>query len=188
MAYQLEAVPAIFDMKVSLSPKEMNSLRSISETDDPIYPVLLEALNTKLKARCNTHGWVVPDSLQILSRSMGHLENGRYTANVIFHVQVQAEVLNPAHGALVTATVMTNNDMGIMAIYNHKVKDAEYEAIKVLVVLEQTRDLDADALQQQTQMFKSIEKGSQITVRLHKSRFQMNDEHILSVGELVPSQ
>lgn len=183
MNYQLDPIPAIFDMKVSLTPKELNKLNRISDTDDPIYYVLLDSVKAKLERRCSTHGWVVPDSIQILSRTMGHLENGRYTGNVIFHVQLKADVLNPAHGEVITATVKSNNEMGIMAIYNHKGKDNSYEALKVLVVLEQLADESAQDYQDKVSKFKAIEKETTMSIQLLKSRFQINDEHILSVGE-----
>ena len=172
MSYQLEPIPAIFDMKVSLTPQEMNRIRAVSETDDPPYSVLLESVRTKLEGRCSTHGWVIPQSLEILSRSMGHLENGRYTGNIIFHVQLKADVLNPVNGDIITASVETVNDMGIMAIYSHQVKDVQYEAIKVLVVKEGNDN------------FATKTKKEEIVIRLEKSRFQVNDEHILSVGKL----
>ena len=176
MSYQLEPIPAVFDLKISLTSKEMNHIRAVSETDDPLYSVLLQSVKTKLEGRCSTHGWVVPESVEILSRSMGHLENGQYTGNIIFHVQLKADVLNPANGDTILASVETVNDMGIMAIYSHKVGDVQYEAIKVLVVKEGGEE------------FTSKTKGEEITIRLEKSRFQVNDEHILSVGKLEGSQ
>lgn len=176
MSYQLEPLSATFDLKVSLMPKEMNRIRIVSEEKDPIYPVLLESVKSKLEGRCSTHGWVVPESVAILSRSMGHLENGRYTGNIIFHVQLRADVLNPANGDLITARIETVNEMGIMAIYSHRVGSVQYDAIKVLVVKDESID------------FSKISKGEDIGVRLQKSRFQINDEHILSVGELEGGQ
>ena len=163
----------------------MNSLSRISETDDPIHSVLLSSVKSKLERRCSIHGWVVPDSVEILSRTMGHLENGRYTGNVIFHVQLKANVLNPANGDVITATVKSNNEMGIMAIYDHKQTDGSttYEALKVLVVLEQLAGESSSDYQAKVNEFKSITKDQTINVRLLKSRFQINDEHILSVGE-----
>jgi hypothetical protein len=172
MSYQLEPIPAVFDLKVSLTPKEMNRIRAVSETIDPLHAVLLESVKAKLESRCSTHGWVVPESVEILSRSMGHLENGRYTGNIIFHVQLKADVLNPANGDQISAIVETVNDMGICAIYSHRVNDSQYDAIKVLVVKEGEEE------------FASKTKGEEITIRLEKSRFQINDEHILSVGKL----
>ena len=176
MSYQLEPLSATFDLKVSLMPKEMNRIRIVSEEKDPIYPVLLESVKSKLEGRCSTHGWVVPESVAILSRSMGHLENGRYTGNIIFHVQLRADVLNPANGDIITARIETVNEMGIMAIYSHKVGGVQYDAIKVLVVKDESID------------FSKMSKGEDISVRLQKSRFQINDEHILSVGELEGGQ
>lgn len=187
MSNQLDSVPAVFNMKVSLAPKEMNAVGGISSTDDPLTPVLEKSIKSRLEQRCSTHGWVVPDSVRILSRTMGHLENGRYTGNIIFHVQLEAEVLNPASGDLVAAEIVTNNEMGIMAIYKHTVEQSAYEAMKILIPLVQVADESDDEYRARADTLRRLEKGSAILIRIEKSRFQINDEHILSVGEYVPS-
>lgn len=69
----------IFEEKVTLTPKDMNRL-----VDESLDNILLSHLREKLENKCSNHGFVIPRSLTLLSRSMGQLENGRFTANVLF--------------------------------------------------------------------------------------------------------
>lgn len=152
----------LFDTKVVLTPKDFNKLKS--ETLDDL---LLKNMKGRLEGKCSIHGWVVPDSTEILSRTMGHLENGRFTGNIVFHIQAQGKVYNPASGTVVQGTVSMKNHNGVMFVYK--------DAVKVMVV----RDLHIG-----NATFESIQLGDTINARILKSRFQVNDEFILSVAEL----
>jgi len=158
---------AIFDTKVVLTSKDMNLVNENNSIDS----ILIKHLRTKMDGKCSVHGWVIPNTLNILSRTMGQLENGRFTGNIIFHIQAEGNIYNPANGTTVSGTVLLKNHNGIMFIYEN--------AIKVMIV----RDLQIG-----NASFDSIQKGDKITAKILKSRFQVNDEFILSVADLVATQ
>ena len=153
---------AIFEEKVSFTPKDMN--RVVNQSIDSI---LLEHVQKKLEGKCSSHGFVIPKSISLLSRSMGHLENGRFTGNVIYYVQVQGNVYAPYNGMLINGIVLKKNKMGLYMIYN--------DSIRIII----PRDLHIG-----NDLFESIQTGEEIEVELRKSRFQINDPFILSVGVL----
>jgi len=153
---------AIFEEKVFMTPKDMN-LVSKKSIDD----ILLDHLKKKIEGKCSQHGFVVPNSLTMLSRSMGHLENGRFTGNIVYQVQAQGSVYAPYNGMLIRGSVIKKNKMGLYVIYR--------DSIRVLV----PRDLHIG-----NDIFESIQAGEEIEVELRKSRFQINDTFILSVGVL----
>jgi DNA-directed RNA polymerase subunit E'/Rpb7 len=155
----------IFEEKVYLTPKDMNLV-----VNQSIDKLLLKQLREKLENRCSQHGFVIPGSLEILSRSMGQIENGRYTGNIIFHVQSQGRVLNPANGTRVKGTIIKKNKMGLYVIYKN--------AIRILV----PRDLHLGNIE-----FENLEKDDEIEIEIRKSRFQIHDQFILSVGVYVGS-
>jgi len=155
--------PVLFEHKVALTPKDMN--RIATETFDTI---ILEQLSKTLDGRCNQHGFVIPGSLEIVSRSMGQLEHGRYTGNVVFHVQVQGRVYNPVNGTRVSGKIDKKNNMGLYIIYN--------DAVRILV----PRDLHLG-----NQEFESFQPGQEINVEIRKSRFQIQDLFILSIGVIA---
>ena len=80
---------AVFEEKVTLTP------RDFANPKINIEKAVLSKLSEKIEAKCSLHGWVVPNTVKVLSRSMGAKENGRFTGDIVFHVQAQASVLNP---------------------------------------------------------------------------------------------
>ena len=155
---------AMFEEKVALGPRVLNELRSNNKTLDDL---ILSVLREKLEGKCNHHGYVVPDSIKLLSRSMGILENGRFTGNILFYVQAQGMVYNPANGTAIVGTVLKKNKMGLYVIYK--------DAIRILV----PRDLHL-----KNPDYETIVPGNQISIKICKSRFQVNDPFIMSVGVL----
>ena len=151
---------ALFEEKVYLTPK---ALRLVAKTT--IDSILLEQLRSKLENKCSQHGFVIPNSLELLSRSMGQLENGRFTGNIVFHVQAKGRVYNPANGTQIVGTILKQNKMGLYIIYD--------DAIRILV----PRDLHLG-----NEDYDSLRVGDSIRVELRKSRFQIQDKFILSVG------
>jgi DNA-directed RNA polymerase subunit E'/Rpb7 len=155
----------LFEQKVYLSPKDINRVAKES-----IDSILLNHLRTKLENKCSQHGFVISGSLEIISRSMGQLENGTYTGNIVYHVQTQGRVYNPANGTRITGTVLRRNKMGLYVIYK--------DAIRILV----PRDLHIG-----NQAFEAIEPDQTITIEIRKSRFQIHDPFILSIGVYIGS-
>ncbi len=85
----------------------------------------------------------------------------------MYHVQAQGKVFNPANGTHVRGTILKKNKMGLYLIYE--------EAIRILV----PRDLHLGS-----DYFESLEPGTEIDVVIRKSRFQINDDFILSIAVL----
>lgn len=153
---------AIFEEKVAMSPKDMNMVGSKTIDD-----ILLSHLKEKLEGKCSQHGFVVPNSLQLLSRSMGHLENGRFTGNIVFHIQAEGIVYCPYNGMVLRGKVLKKNKMGLYVIYR--------DSIRILI----PRDLHIGV-----EAFDLIQVDQEVEIEIRKSRFQMNDPFILSVGVL----
>ena len=153
----------LFEEKIYLSPKDMNRVAKQS-----IDSIILDYLRTKLGNRCSQHGFVNPESLKVLSRSMGMIENGRYTGNIVYHVQAEGAVLNPANGTRVVGTILKKNKMGLYIVYK--------DAIRILI----PRDLHIG-----NEEFEQLAVGDTIEVEIRKSRFQILDQFILSVGVFV---
>ena len=150
---------AVFEEQVSLTPRD---LRGQITTIDAL---LEEKCKMRLEGHCSRHGFVVPDSVKILSRSMGSVERGRFTGNIIFHVQAEGSVLNPPDGIVIDGTVIRKNKMGLYVNYK--------DAVRVII----PRDINIG-----NDEFESVEVGQTVSVEIKKSRFQINDEYILSVG------
>jgi len=161
---------ALFEEQIALSPKDM--CREIESIDT----LLGEKLQRKLEGKCSRHGFVVSGTLKVLSRSMGSMERGRFTGSILFYIQAEAEVLNPPESSEIEGIVIRKNKMGIYASY--MVNDGENEAIRIIV----PRDLHIG-----DEAFDKVEIGETVRVQIKKSRFQINDPYILSVGMFLSS-
>ncbi len=153
----------VFEQKIALSPKEFNSLAA--EPLDSLYLKKFQAAN---EGQCSVHGWVVPGTSKILSRSMAQIEGGRFTGDLVSWLQVEGQVLYPVDGARLVGYVLKKNKMGIFVMYEN--------AIQVMVA----RDLHIG-----DEEFESVQVGDRVEVEIKKSRFQVRDPYILSVGLFV---
>jgi DNA-directed RNA polymerase subunit E'/Rpb7 len=153
---------AVFEEAVSLTPKDLRS--SIKSLDT----VLEGKLRSRLEGKCSRHGFVVQDSLRLLSRSMGTIDKGRFTGNILFHIQAEGKVLNPSDKTIIDGEVIRKNKMGLYLNYK--------DAIRVIVPRDANIGRDD---------FENVEMGETITVEIKKSRFQVNDPYILSVGLFI---
>ena len=150
---------AIFEEQVALTPVDFK--RAIKDID----AILLEKFRTRIENKCSRHGYVLPNTLKILSRSMGMVERGRFTGNIIFRVQAEGGVINPPDGVKLKGEVVRKNKMGLYVNYR--------DAIRMIV----PRDMSIGDKE-----FEQVNVGDIINVEIKKSRFQVNDEYILSVG------
>ena len=150
---------AVFEEQISLTPQDFS--KEISSIND----LILLKLKDKLENRCSKHGFVLPDSIKVISRSNGKSTSGRFTGDFQFYIQAQGMVINPPEGIVLEGEVIRKNKMGIYLNYKN--------AIRVIV----PRDLHIG-----NEEFDNVMIGDTISVEIKKSRFQMNDESILSVG------
>jgi DNA-directed RNA polymerase subunit E'/Rpb7 len=150
---------AIFEERVPLTPKDLG--KDIENIDD----ILLDKMSTRLENKCSRHGFVLPGTLKILSRSMGYVEKGRFTGDIVYHIQAEGKVLNPPTGIIIQGIVIRKNKMGMYVSFD--------DAIRVIL----PRDLHIG-----NEEFEAAEVGEVVKVEIQKSRFQVNDPYILSVG------
>jgi DNA-directed RNA polymerase subunit E'/Rpb7 len=153
---------AILEEKVSLSAKDMTG--EILSFDD----ILLRKMRKQLEGKCTKHGFLIPGSLKLLSRSYGYMEKGTFTADSLYYMKAQGRVYNPPNGTVVEGVVMRKSKAGLYIIIEN--------AVHVMVV----RDLHIG-----NREFDAVELGDTIRVEIKKSRFQINDPHILSIGQFL---
>ncbi len=153
---------AVFEEKVILTPGDLHE--DIKSFDD----ICLNKLRAALEERCSKHGYVVKDSLQLISRSMGIVEKGRGTGDFLYYVKAQGKVYNPPEGFQVEGEVILKNKAGLYLIIEN--------AIKVMV----PRDVHIGSAD-----FNAVNIGDTIVVEIKAKQFHVNDPFILSVGEFV---
>jgi len=149
-----------FETKVTLTAKDMG--KDITDVDK----ILTKKITEQYEGRCSRNGYVLPNSVKMISRSMGMVEKGRYTGDILFYAEASAKVLQPPDGIVIEGTVIRQNRMGMYIDYQG--------AIRVMV----PRDLNIGDVE----FNDSVKVGDTVRVEIKKSRYQVNDTSILSVG------
>lgn len=152
------------DERIAILPNELNNIRN----EDGIKELLLMKLRDRHEGKCNANGYVRPGSVELIARSMGQSENGRFTGNLIYDCKIKCEILYPVAGTIMKGTVLKVVKMGAYVVYE--------EAIRILL----PRDIHLN-----DSNFDSIQQGATVSVRIERSRFQVNDLFIMAIGKLV---
>ena len=150
---------ALFEEKIPITP------RDLSRGSVKIEGLLSDKLSQKLEGRCSLHGYVIPGTMKLLSRSVGYIEKGRNTGDIVYHIQAEGNVIYPPDGTVLQGEILRKNKMGMFVNYK--------DAIHVIL----PRDLHIG-----NEEFAGLQIGEVVKVEIKKSRFQVNDEYILSVG------
>jgi DNA-directed RNA polymerase subunit E'/Rpb7 len=153
---------AVFQEKVVISPIDLHA--EITSFDD----ILMGKLKKQLEGKCSRHGYVIPGSLELLSRSMGSAEKGRATADFIYFIKAQGKVYNPPDGLIVEGEVSLKNKMGCYVIID--------DAVRVMI----PRDLHIG-----NAVFDALSVGDRIRLQIKKSQFRANSTHILSIAQFL---
>ena len=157
--------PVFLDQRISLKPSEF------IEAAPDIDAYLVRKISKDLEGMCCIHGYVKPGSTQILARSMGQAEHGRFTADFLFNCKIRIMCFLPHADQIVEGRVLKMNKLGAYALI---VDDGRVnEAMRILL----PRDYHLGNTE-----FDSLSVGSGIRISLMRTRFQAKDDYIRSLG------
>ena len=118
-----------------------------------------------MEKKCSEQGFVLPGTIEMLSRSMGYFEAARFTGDAIYYVKLQGTVIYPVDGVRVKGEVIRKNKMGLYVDYK--------QAIRIQV----PRDLHIGMIE-----YENVKIGDIVEVELKRSKFAINDSYILASG------
>lgn len=153
---------AFFEKKIHLTPSDMNELKKT-----PLDKLLLDRAKIALENKCSEHGFVLP-GITMLSRSMGYFEAARFTGDTIYYVKLQGQVIYPVDRIQVKGNIMRKNKMGLYVNFR--------DAIHIQV----PRDLHLG-----NQEYDALEVGDDVIIEMKRSKFAINDPHILASGLFI---
>ena len=157
---------AFFEKKISLTPKELNEVKTQSIDD-----LLAKKAKEIMENKCSEQGFVLPGSIKLLSRSMGYFEAARFTGDVIYYVKLEGSIVYPADGVRIIGEVIRKNKMGLYINYKN--------AIRIQV----PRDLHLG-----NEKYDLIQIGDMVNIELKRSKFAIHDAFILASGLFIPSE
>ena len=73
-------ITAFFEKKVSLNAKDLNKVGASNTVAD----LLIQKLSAMMDSKCSEHGYVLPGTLELISRSVGYFEAARFTGDAVY--------------------------------------------------------------------------------------------------------
>ena len=127
-------------------------------------------LGTKIEGKCIDEGYIKPNSIKTVSYSAGVILGN----DVVFDVLLECLVCRPVEGMRFRAMVKNVTKAGIRAEINES---------KSPVVVFIARDHHY-----KSKDFADLKEGDDINVRVIGIRYELNDEYISIIGELVENK
>jgi len=141
------------------------------EINGNIENIILFKLKKQLEGKCIREGFVLPGSVEIVSRSAGTAQLSHFNANFIFHIQYSAKICNPVEGDIVEAEITNVNKMGILA------RAGEGDPPPLSILLAKQHHMNNDK-------FEKMREGYNIRVKIIGKRFDSGENQISIIGLL----
>lgn len=132
---------------------------------------ILQKIKEKYEGTCIKHGYIKPDSIKFINRSMGKINSSHFNGNTIFDVKISLELCNPPIDTIIEAQVVNINKMGIIA-------DIPYENINALNIL-LPRQYHID-----NENFINLSINDIIPIKIIGKRFEYGDTQISIIAIL----
>lgn len=132
-----------------------------------IKDTLEKIIKSQIEGKCSIEGFVKPNSTKVLTYSSGILVEN----SVMFEVAFECLVCCPVEGMVIKCNVKNMTQAGIRALINEE---------KSPIVVYVSRDHHYN-----NTYFNSIKENDDITIRVIGQRYELNDEHVSIIGEIV---
>jgi DNA-directed RNA polymerase subunit E'/Rpb7 len=159
------------DERISIAPIELNNIESQKIT---LSQLLEQKLRDKYEGRCNSSGYILPGSINLLTKSMGSFEHARFTGNILCDCRASCKIYVPVAKSILNVKITKVNKAGAFSIIATEGID---QAIRILIPRDShLGDVGFDALVE----------GSIVSIQLLRSTFQTNSPYISGIGQLQP--
>ena len=135
-----------------------------------IFELLESILKNKIEKKCDKNGYIKDGSLKLLSYTTGELNGG----NISFTLIYQCYVANPVESMIIECKVSSITKVGIRAILNKSENDNSPFIVFI------ARDHHYN-----NKEFSKLKENDVISVRVLGKRYELYDENISVIGELV---
>ncbi len=148
--------------KIHIHPKYLHS---------NLDSAITSRIQQKVEGICNRDGYVKKKSVQLLKRSIGMASSNNTNGYVTFDVLYSVDVCNPSAGDIYPCIVKKTNKIGFLA------EPLEKPNPLVIVVVKQHVD--------NKDLLNVIKEGEFVSIKIIGSRFDLGDDKISVVGNLI---
>jgi DNA-directed RNA polymerase subunit E'/Rpb7 len=146
----------VLTKKITIKSKYLN---------EKIDEYISEFIKNKVEGICIDEGYVKPESVKVLKRSVGMLLNSKFTGDITFTVAYTAIICNPVIGNIIDCKVKFINKSGILG---------NNGPITIIVGKQLYKNED----------FEHITVNDNIKVEVVAKKFSLNDKEIKIVAKL----
>ena len=143
-----------------------------NQLDNNLDISLATALKRKLEGRCCRFGYVRPNSVVIVSRTLGEVEGCHFNGAVTFRVEAVADICRPAAGDRLFCEIENINRLGLLA------KAGENKEVHVYAVIHQYDN----AVFFEDPRLKEL---ANIVVEVVGTKYKLNDATLMVLGKIV---
>jgi DNA-directed RNA polymerase subunit E'/Rpb7 len=159
------------DLYRNLMLEEYIYLKPI-DLNNKIDDVIMARLKNKVEGKCIKVGYVIPNSLKILTRSLGIINNTNFDGITMYKIKYSADICNPAIGQIVQCQVF-NIDKSQVICYIDNPKSSPLEVF--LFKHHHANNTD----------FAALKIGDIVNVRVGGSKWEYRDQRIIVIAQFV---
>jgi len=156
--------PCVLNDKVVLEPNQINN---------NIESHLENVIKNKFGNKCIRDGYINRNSIKVISRSIGKINTSHLNGSISYIVTYSADICNPLENTKLVVTVINKNKLGLLATNGTLERNGPLS-----IVIPKDQHLNK-------QLFEEIEEGDKIRISVIGTRYELFDEKISVIAELI---
>lgn len=164
MSQQKLYTPCILNEKVILEASQINN---------NIESILANIIKNKYGNKCIRDGYVDKNSIKVISRSIGKMNTSHLNGSISYIVTYSADICNPLENTNLVVTVINKNKLGLLATDGNLRKKGPLS-----IVIPKDNHINK-------QLFEEVDIGDKIRVSVVGKRYELFDNKISVIAELI---
>lgn len=143
---------------------------------------ILKVLKKKYEGICSKFGYIKQNSIELLSVNKGSIELSTFHGYVLFEVEFNASICNPAIGSIVKCKVKNINVFGLLCT-SGIIEQGKYQNILNIIIPKQESQFTnhPDVLQ-------NISINDEVNVEILGKKYILNNTNINVFGKVIDSK
>jgi DNA-directed RNA polymerase subunit E'/Rpb7 len=152
---------SIIKQRVIVQAKYLNS---------HINQYLLDYLKNRFEGKCISEGYIQPDSIEIMEKSIGYINGSRFMGDVNYDILFKANICNPIINNMIECEVKFINKLGLLC------KNGP-----ITIIVGRQFHFNPNLLD-------NIQVGEIIKISVIDKKFSLNDRHIEVTAKLIEEE
>ena len=144
-----------------------------SDINMKIDDIILAKLKKKVEGKCLKVGYILKNSIDIQSRSMGVLNNASFDGRTTYKVKYTANVCNPVVGQIIQCRVDNIDKSQVICYIDEPIENSPLE----IYLFKHHHVGNAE--------FGALNKGDIITVKIGGSKWEYRDIQINTIAQFI---